>query len=150
MYNGIHDEVIIVSNQKISPGKRSRIVPVRTIAGLDIEPGPGGNVITVRTHGGETLRATHLMKKSSRKLYDTVRRSMEANDEEKRKRKTEAAHPRCLREGRIPGTVDGEEGARKAVGWEKKPPSTTPGGEKIPYMSVSHKPSSRGVGEAVS
>ena len=87
MYNGIDDEVIIFSNQSIflSPGKRSRIVPVRTIAGLDIEPGPGGNVITVRTHGGETLRATHLMKKSSRKLYDTVRRSMEANDEEKRK-----------------------------------------------------------------
>ena len=79
MYGGIDDEVIIASNQEISPGKRSRIVPVRTIAGLDIEPGPGGNVITVRTHGGETLRATHLRKKSSWKLYDTVRRSMETN-----------------------------------------------------------------------
>ena len=79
MYNGIDDEVIIVSNQKISPGKSARIVPVRTIAALEIEPGPGGNVITVRTHGGETFRAAHLMKKSPWKLYDTVRRSMEAN-----------------------------------------------------------------------
>ena len=79
MYGGIDDEVIIASSQEISPGKRSRIVPVRTIAALEIEPGPGGNVITVGTHGGETLRATHLMKKSSRKLYDTVIRSMEAN-----------------------------------------------------------------------
>ena len=81
MYNGIDDEVIIFSNQIIflSPGKRSRIIPVRTIAGLDIEPGPGGNVITVRTHGGETFRAAHLSRKSSWKLYDTVRRSMETN-----------------------------------------------------------------------
>ena len=85
MYGGIDDDVIIVSIREISPGKRSRIIPVRTIAELDIEPGPGGSVITVRPHGGETFRATHLMKKSSRKLYDTVRQSMEANDEEKRK-----------------------------------------------------------------
>ena len=85
IYSGIDDEVIIASSQEISPGKSARIVPVRTIAGLDIEPGPGGNVITVRTHGGETLRMAHLMNKSSRKLYDTVRRSMEANEEENRK-----------------------------------------------------------------
>jgi hypothetical protein len=79
MYGGINDEVIIASSQEISPGKKVRIVPVRTIAALEIEPGPGGNVITVRTHGGETFRAAHLRKKSSWKLYDTVRRSMEAN-----------------------------------------------------------------------
>ena len=40
MYNGIDDEVIIASSQEISPGKKVRIVPVRTIAALEIEPGP--------------------------------------------------------------------------------------------------------------
>ena len=78
MYEGLGDQVIIISNRGES-GK----IPVRTIAEMEIAPGRAGNVMTIRNHGGEAWRTPRLGRKSSRKVHLTVRQRMRELEEEK-------------------------------------------------------------------
>ena len=83
MYEGIGDEVIIISTGDLGRGRRARIIPVRTIADIRLSLGTAGDTITIRTHGGEGWRIPHLGGKSCRRLCETILERMRELEAEK-------------------------------------------------------------------
>ena len=89
MYEGINDDVIIVSNRELQHGRRARMIPVRTIGELEVIHRRAGNTITIRTRGGETWRIPHLRRNSSLRLRDTVQQRLQEMREQQEDRDTQ-------------------------------------------------------------
>ena len=78
MYEGLDDKIMIASTKELTPARKGRLIPVRTIAAIELEDGKAGNTLRIRTHGGETLVVKNLQRKSSVKLYNRIHERIQA------------------------------------------------------------------------